>query len=337
MYFNSKLKIIDNTGARLLKLIGIYKFNNVFTKVASIFVSSLSKVTPRRKLKTGSIFRAYTVRARFPTYRLSGLRIFSSASRSMLFKNLDNVPVANRVKGYLLIEVFSNFQVVFPAITIYTVLNMYFSKFDNLALFSNHLLKSKFFYRSSCDIKNFNFNLSRFRLPISGAYKKKSLISFWEIFRTFYYSYKIYNAFKPTSIFLKKHYYTFELSIYDQTYISSLLSFVKKFKKRHPKLFSRFYLSSNFSNFSFYFRDSHLFSSLNHKVFDYYSWKTRVSFNFQLPAKSSKKSLPKHVYKEFYIDYTFFFLFYIFNFSNKKFLCVIFYLHQRINEITTLN
>jgi|688.fasta_scaffold1631341_1 ribosomal protein L14 len=120
MYKNAKIKIVDNTGAKSLKLIGTYKFNNVYRKVASMFSSSLSSVVPRRKLKTGAIFRGYTIRSRFPTYRFSGLRLFSSATRTLLFKHADNLPVANRVKGYLMLEVFLNFQVNFPAITIYT-------------------------------------------------------------------------------------------------------------------------------------------------------------------------------------------------------------------------
>lgn len=119
MYKNAKIKIVDNTGAKALKLIGTYKFNNVYRKVASIFSSSLSRIAPRRKLKTGAIFRGYTIRTRFPTFRFSGLRLFSSATRTLLFKHTDNVPVANRIKGYLIIEVFLNFQVNFPAITIY--------------------------------------------------------------------------------------------------------------------------------------------------------------------------------------------------------------------------
>lgn len=121
MYKNAKIKIVDNTGARTIKLIGLYKFNEVFKKVASLFSSSLFSVVPRRRLKTGSIYRSYTVRSRFSIYRFNGIRIFGSATRSLLFKHSDNLPVANRVKGYLVVEVFLNFQVNFPAITIYTV------------------------------------------------------------------------------------------------------------------------------------------------------------------------------------------------------------------------
>jgi ribosomal protein L14 len=122
MYKNAKLKIVDNTGAKIVKLIGTYKFNEVFKKIASLFSSSLQSVIPRRRLKTGSIFRSYTIRARFSTFRPNGMRIFNSATRSLLFKNSDNLPLANRIKGYLITEVFLNFQVNFPAITIYTIL-----------------------------------------------------------------------------------------------------------------------------------------------------------------------------------------------------------------------
>jgi ribosomal protein L14 len=120
MYKESQIRITDNTGAKRLKLIGTYKFHNVFNRVSSLFISSLIKVAPRIKFKKGSLFRAYTVRVRFATRRYNGFIFFSSANRSILFKAADLIPVANRIKGYIALEVFVQHQINFPAITIYT-------------------------------------------------------------------------------------------------------------------------------------------------------------------------------------------------------------------------
>jgi len=122
MYKEAQLFISDNTGAKKLKLIGTYKFHNVYRTTASLFISALSKVAPKRKLKKGSLFRAFTIRTRFVTTRYNGFGLASSSNRAILFKPSDLVPLANRLKGYVVIEVFVSKHVSFPAITIYIVL-----------------------------------------------------------------------------------------------------------------------------------------------------------------------------------------------------------------------
>ncbi len=122
MYKEAQLFISDNTGARKLKLIGIYKFHNVYSTAASLFISSLSKVVPRRKLKKGSLFRAFTIRTRFTTSRYNGFEIVCSSNRAVLFKPNDLLPLANRLKGYVMIEVFVSKYILFPSITIYIIL-----------------------------------------------------------------------------------------------------------------------------------------------------------------------------------------------------------------------
>lgn len=117
----SKLRIVDNTGAKIIKCIGTYKFNQLAKKVGSIFMGSLNRVMPRRRLKKGSLFRAFTVRVRFLVFRPEGLYLASSSNKVVLFKNLDNLPVANRIKGFLMLEVFYNPQIQFPNLTVYVL------------------------------------------------------------------------------------------------------------------------------------------------------------------------------------------------------------------------
>jgi len=121
MYKEAQIFISDNTGARKLKLIGTYKFHNVYKSPASLFMSSLSKVVPKRKLKKGSLFRAFTIRVRFLINRYNGISLACSANRAILFKPNDLLPLANRLKCYVVMEVFTSKEVVFPAITIYMV------------------------------------------------------------------------------------------------------------------------------------------------------------------------------------------------------------------------
>lgn len=118
---NSNLRIVDNTGAKIAKYIGSYKFNNVSKKVGALFITSLKKVIPRRKLKKGILFRAFTIRTRFQIFRPNGFYISASANRAVLFKNIDNMPITNRLKGYVMLEVFFNPLFQFPNITIYIV------------------------------------------------------------------------------------------------------------------------------------------------------------------------------------------------------------------------
>lgn len=120
---NSKIKIIDNTGARIVKYIGSYKFNNIQSTVGTLFITSLKKVVPRRKLKKGGLFRAFMVRVRFPIFRPNGFHLSTSANRAVLFKGADNLPITNRLRGYVILEVFFRPLFQFPNITVYVLLN----------------------------------------------------------------------------------------------------------------------------------------------------------------------------------------------------------------------
>lgn len=121
IFKNSKIRIVDNTGAKFAKYIGSYKFNILHKYVGSIFITSLKKVVPRKKLKKGALFRAFTIRVRFPVFRIDGMHVSTSANRAILFKGADNIPITNRLRGYVMLEVFFNPLFQFPNITVYTL------------------------------------------------------------------------------------------------------------------------------------------------------------------------------------------------------------------------
>jgi ribosomal protein L14 len=118
---NSKIRIVDNTGAKIAKYIGSYKFNEIHKRVGMIFITSLKRVTPRKKLRKGTLFRAFTIRVRFSTFRINGFYISTSANRAILFKGSDNIPITNRLKSYVMLEVFFNSLFQFPNITVYAL------------------------------------------------------------------------------------------------------------------------------------------------------------------------------------------------------------------------
>jgi hypothetical protein len=201
---------------------------------------------------------------------------------------------------------------------------MKFFRSDNFSKFSVFLLNTKFFYRSS----NLNFSTSQFPLqifeiPFSDFYNSKSIDSFWNFLRSVFYLKKTYKSFSLSKFrFFKKH-YVFYLQISDKFFISSFVSFFKIFKKRNNKLFSRLYLSKNFTNFSFFFRDSHFFTNLNSNIFDYYNWKPKLFFKFKINTalKFSTYSNSPNTTNVLNIDYKLFLLYHLFTFSNKKLLC----------------
>jgi hypothetical protein len=216
---------------------------------------------------------------------------------------------------------------------------MKFFRFDNFPKFSVFLVNTKFFYRSS----NLVFDTSRFpvqtfEIPFSDFYNSKSIDSFWNFLRSVFYLKKTYKNFSLSKFcFFKKH-YVFYLQVSNKFFISSFLSFFKIFKKRNNKLFSRLYLSKNFTNFSFFFRDSHFFTDLNSNIFDYYNWKPKLFFRFKINTvlKFSTYANPSNTISVLNTDYKLFLLYHLFTFSNKKLLCVTFCLPQLINVCITI-
>lgn len=195
-----------------------------------------------------------------------------------------------------------------------------FQKFDNFSKFTLHTIETKFFYRSLAKPNNQHLKytpISRFSIPFSNFYNRKDLNSIWDFLRSVFYVYKIYGNYKISNVKFFKRHFVFFISIQDFRYISFLISFFKRFKKRNNKLFSFLYLSPDNKNFSFFLRDSHLFNNLNSDIFDYYNWKPKLFLSFNL-VKNCLITYTYRSYTEFTADSKLFLLYYFFNFSNKK-------------------
>ncbi len=100
---NSKVWVLDNTGVSKIRSIMFYK--NKKAVISDLFIGSISRVKPRRKIKKGQIFRALLVQTRFAIFRKFGSYLRNLATRSILIKRTEYVPVSNRVNGFFFYEI----------------------------------------------------------------------------------------------------------------------------------------------------------------------------------------------------------------------------------------
>ncbi len=116
---NSKVWILDNTG--VTKIRSIIFYNKKAGQITDLFIGSISKVKPRRKIKKGQLFRAILVQSRFPVFRKFGSYIRNLSTRSILMKRAEYVPVSNRVNGFFFYELKIVKEYKFTTLTVYII------------------------------------------------------------------------------------------------------------------------------------------------------------------------------------------------------------------------
>lgn len=116
---NTKLSIVDNSGVSKFRVISFYRIQKGV--IGQLCVGSLNRVKPRRKLKKGQIFRAILVQSRRPVSRRMGFYIRSLASRSILMKRNEYIPLASRLNGYFFAELRAIRDFKFSTVTIYSL------------------------------------------------------------------------------------------------------------------------------------------------------------------------------------------------------------------------
>lgn len=116
---NSKVWISDNTGVSKIRSIIFYHQRKA--SITDLFVGSISRVKPRRKIKKGQIFRAILVQTRFPVFRNYGSYIRSLATRSILIKRGEYVPISNRIIGFFFYELKLIKEYKFNSLTVYVI------------------------------------------------------------------------------------------------------------------------------------------------------------------------------------------------------------------------
>lgn len=73
VFKETKLNVIDNSGAKLVKCICIFKNKKVFTKLGDLILIVLNKKTPNKMLIVKKkVYFGVLVYLKYPTFRLDG-------------------------------------------------------------------------------------------------------------------------------------------------------------------------------------------------------------------------------------------------------------------------
>lgn len=104
VFVGSRLKIIDNSGARIVECIKVLGNKGTVGYAGSTVVVSVKAVNPRKRLKRGEIYRAVLVATKKPPVRANGFTVSFSANCAVLINN-KGVPLATRLLAPVMLEV----------------------------------------------------------------------------------------------------------------------------------------------------------------------------------------------------------------------------------------
>lgn len=92
IYIGSFLKSADNSGARLVKCLKIYKkFAKSKGSVGDIVLVSVRRVNPKKKIKKGEILKGIIVRSKDRICRYGGVLLSFNSSSIVLFNKRDGL------------------------------------------------------------------------------------------------------------------------------------------------------------------------------------------------------------------------------------------------------
>lgn len=100
---STTMKTSDNSGAKLVKCIHIYKgkFNRV--KLGDMILVIIKRAKPRKKVKKSELKKAVLIRKKEKTARKNGIQINFKKNLVLLIDKNKN-PIGNRFKGPIPIE-----------------------------------------------------------------------------------------------------------------------------------------------------------------------------------------------------------------------------------------
>jgi large subunit ribosomal protein L14 len=97
--FETRLKVADNSGAKLLRTIKILGASKArYAHVGDVIVVSVADAIPRGKVKKGEVYRAVIVRTKKETYRADGSAIRFDTNAAVLV-NKQGEPIGTRIFG----------------------------------------------------------------------------------------------------------------------------------------------------------------------------------------------------------------------------------------------
>jgi large subunit ribosomal protein L14 len=104
VFIGSFLKVIDNSGARVVECIRILGNKGTVARPGSLLVLSVKTVNPKKKIKKGEIFKGILVATKKSTLRSSGFNASFSQNCAVLVNN-KGIPIGTRLLGPVMLEV----------------------------------------------------------------------------------------------------------------------------------------------------------------------------------------------------------------------------------------
>lgn len=286
---NSKLSIIDNSGVSKFRVIGFSRFAK--GQIGDLCIGSLSRVRPRRRLKKGQIFRSLIIQSRLPVFRQYGAYLRSLATRSILVKRNELIPVANRLNSFYFLELkkFEAFKL--SAITVYVILffNMVLN-YKTLNSFSKYAIIENAQLRHSA-----SNNFSSSEMVVGGVSSASFGVrrtffasAYFDFIRFFHLVFSIVPTIKPF-IFQNKTNFVFQ-QVFKSKFFFLLLIKLYYFSLSSKSGFMSIRFFDNGTGF-INIQEPHVAFAVNSPYFDYHNSKISLKLCF------SYKKNPVFVYK----------------------------------------
>jgi large subunit ribosomal protein L14 len=103
------LEVADNTGARMVKMIGALGQNRDYAQIGDIITCSVQEAIPESQIKKGSVIKAVIVRTKNEVYREDGSAVRFDTNAVVIIGNDEN-PKGTRVFGPVARELRNKFM-----------------------------------------------------------------------------------------------------------------------------------------------------------------------------------------------------------------------------------
>ena len=107
IFVGSRLRVIDNSGAKIVECIKVLGGANVKAKPGSLLVVAVKKVNPLKKIRKGEIYRAVLVGTKKPSLRVNGIQVMFSDNYAVIVNN-KGIPLGTRVLAPVMLDLRSN-------------------------------------------------------------------------------------------------------------------------------------------------------------------------------------------------------------------------------------
>lgn len=103
IYKETKVDILDSSGAIWAKCIGLYRQQRV-AKAGDIIIVTVKQAKANKRAKKGELYKALVVQTKSFIKRKAGNSVSLQNNSVVLLKREGLVPLANRLRGYVYLE-----------------------------------------------------------------------------------------------------------------------------------------------------------------------------------------------------------------------------------------